>query len=136
MAVTVGLSLPSAPLQHWPFSSSPSLLSPWLLVRVPADEDGTTQAQHIYHPLPAVDHCHRAYLPRGDPRGKASYKRAHTHTAHPPLFATGVVKHKLFKWKAFVSSTQLHRLRCRDCSNMYIYNDSLPRTYSKFPVIG
>lgn len=42
------------------------------VVRVPADEDGTAQAQHIHHPLPAVDHCHRAYLPRGDPRGEAS----------------------------------------------------------------
>lgn len=51
------------------------------VVRVPADEDRTAQAQHIHHPLPAVDHCHRAHLPRGDPRGEASeppHRPAHT----------------------------------------------------------
>ena len=62
---------------HWPFS--PSISPPSLaVVRVPADEDGTAQVQHIYHSLPAVDHCHRAHLPRGDPRGEASEK-------HTPL---------------------------------------------------
>lgn len=61
---------------------------------MPADEDGTAQAQHIHHPLPAVDHCHRAHLPRGDPRGKASEMSTH-------LFAHGTVKHEPFTWKLF-----------------------------------
>lgn len=37
--------------------------------RMPADEDGAASAQHLHHPLPAVDHGHRAHLPRGDARG-------------------------------------------------------------------
>lgn len=68
MAITVALSPPVLPytlaLLSIPFPDLPPSLA---VVRVPADEDGTAQAQHIYHPLPAVDHCHRAHLPRGDP---------------------------------------------------------------------
>lgn len=37
--------------------------------RMPADEDGAAAAQHLHHPLPAVDHGHRAHVPRGDARG-------------------------------------------------------------------
>lgn len=59
---------------HRPFPPSPFLFS-LAVVRMPADEDRTTQAQHIHHPLPAVDHCHRAHLPCGDPRGEASEAR-------------------------------------------------------------
>lgn len=65
---------PSAALTTVSFPSSPAV------DRMPADEDRTTQAQHIHHPLPAVDHCHRAHLPCGDPRGEARETRTHTHT--------------------------------------------------------
>lgn len=74
---------------HWPFSSSPSSLY-LAVVRVPADEDRTAQAQHIYHSLPAVDHCHRAHLPCWDPRREASNK--HTH-----LPAHRALKHKFMQ---------------------------------------
>lgn len=37
--------------------------------RMPADEDGAAAAQHLHHPLPAVDHGHRAHVPCRDPRG-------------------------------------------------------------------
>lgn len=37
--------------------------------RMPADEDRAAPAQHLHHPVPAVDHCHRAHLPRGDAGG-------------------------------------------------------------------
>lgn len=37
--------------------------------RMPADEDGAAPAQHLHHPMPTVDHGHRAHLPRGDPGG-------------------------------------------------------------------
>lgn len=38
-------------------------------LRMPADEDRAASAQHLHYPLPAVDHCDRAHVPRGDPRG-------------------------------------------------------------------
>lgn len=44
---------------------SPACTAP----RMPADEDGAAPAQHLHHPLPAVDHGDRAHLPRGDTRG-------------------------------------------------------------------
>uniref|UniRef100_A0A8D0YS94 non-specific serine/threonine protein kinase n=1 Tax=Sus scrofa TaxID=9823 RepID=A0A8D0YS94_PIG len=37
--------------------------------RMPADEDGAAAAQHLHHPLPAVDDRHRANVPRGDAGG-------------------------------------------------------------------
>lgn len=75
MSASVGLSLSSAALTA--LLTIPSSLA---VDRMPADEDRTTQAQHIHHPLPAVDHCHRAHLPCGDPRGEAREMHTHTHT--------------------------------------------------------
>lgn len=64
-----------------PFIFSLSLLSFSLLLapcctslsRMSADEDGEAEAQHIHHPLPAVDHCYWTHIPRGDSRGTVRY---------------------------------------------------------------
>ncbi|KAA0711595.1 RAC-alpha serine/threonine-protein kinase [Triplophysa tibetana] len=42
-------------------------LNNFSVARMSADEDRTTQSQHIHHSLPAVDHCHRTHLPCGEP---------------------------------------------------------------------
>lgn len=36
--------------------------------RMPADEDREAQAKHVCHPLPPMDHGHRAHLSRGQQR--------------------------------------------------------------------
>ena len=90
---------------------------------MPVDEDREAQAQHVCHPLSAVDHGHRAHFSRGQQRWEV--KKQKTGEEQQQLFLGFAAKHmnvpnmrkyvsnEVYLWSCFVE--EVFKEYCFNC---------------------